>query len=213
MRVSTAIPAAEKRMMLTLFHAPHSRSTRILWLIEELGLPHDLRYVSIRYRDGSGDGPDPANPHPDRKVPALCHGDALVTESAAVALYLADLAPQAGLAPAIGDADRGPYLTWLSWVEGEFGPALFQRLAAAPGAPEPAAFSAALRRIDDALARGLFLLGSRFSAADVMLGGTLDWARQVLPDTGAIAAYAERLAARPAFARAMARDAAPQVAA
>jgi len=70
--------------MLTLFHAPRSRSTRFLWLLEELGLPHDIRYVSIRYADGSGDGPDPANPHPDRKVPALRHGDALVTESAAV---------------------------------------------------------------------------------------------------------------------------------
>ena len=196
--------------MLTLFHAPRSRSTRFLWLLEELGLPHDVRYVSIRYADGSGDGPDPANPHPDRKVPALRHGDALVTESAAVATYLADLAPEAGLAPAIGAADRGAYLTWLSWIEGECGPAIASRFGVAPGDPEPAAFTAALRRIETALSRGPFLLGERFSAADVMLGGTLDWARQVLPADGTIAAYGARLAARPACVRAMARDAVPQ---
>jgi glutathione S-transferase len=199
--------------MLTLFHAPRSRSTRILWLLEELGLPHDVRYVSIRYSDGSGDGPDLANPHPDRKVPALRHDDALITESAAVALYLAELAPQAGLAPAIGAADRGAYLTWLSWIEGECGPALASRFCAAPGDPEPAAFTAALRRIEAALARGPFLLGERFSAADVMLGGALDWARRVLPAEGAIAAYSARLADRPAYHRAMGRDAAPQTAA
>lgn len=199
--------------MLTLFHAPRSRSTRLLWLLEELGLPHDVRYVSIRYNDGSGDGPDPANPHPDRKVPALQHDDALVTESAAVAMYLAELAPQAELAPAIGAADRGAFLTWLSWIEGECGPAIASRFCVAPGDPEPAAFTAALRRIEAALVRGPFLLGVRFSAADVMLGGALDWARPVIPAEGAIAAYSARLAARPAYVRAMARDAAPQAAA
>lgn len=195
--------------MLTLFHAPRSRSTRIIWLLEETGLPFQLRYVSIRYRDGSGDGPDAANPHPDKKVPALLHDDRLVTESAAVAIYLADLATEAGLAPAIGDHDRGAYLTWISWIEAEFGPAIFQRLAGGTDAPAPASFEAALRRLDEALTTGPFLLGARFSAADVMLGGTLGWARAILPTTGPIPAYLIRLAARPAFARAMARDAAP----
>ncbi|MCI1143565.1 glutathione S-transferase [Sphingomonas sp. WKB10] len=79
---------------------PRSRSSRIIWLLEELGAPFQLRHVTIRYMDGSGDGPDPANPHPDKKVPALLDNDALVTESAAVATYLADLLPMAGLAPA-----------------------------------------------------------------------------------------------------------------
>ena len=65
--------------MLTVFHAPRSRSTRIIWLLEETGLPDDLRCVTIRYMDGSGDGRDPANPHPDGKVPALRHDVALVT--------------------------------------------------------------------------------------------------------------------------------------
>jgi glutathione S-transferase len=195
--------------MLTLFHAPRSRSTRIIWLLEELGAPFYLRHVTIRYRDGSGDGPDPANPHPDKKVPALLHDDALVTESAAVAIYLADLQSDAGLAPPIGARDRGAYLTWISWVEGEFGPAIFQRLAAGAAAPLPAPFKAALRRLDEALADGPYLLGERFSAADVMMGGTLAWGHDVLPTEGLIPAYIARLAARPAFTRAMARDAVP----
>lgn len=195
--------------MLTLFHAPRSRSSRIVWLLEELGAPFELRHVTIRYLDGSGDGPDPANPHPDKKVPALLDNGTLVTESAAVATYLADILPMAGLAPRIGDQDRGAYLTWISWIEGELGPAIFHRLSAGADAPTPAGFQAALSRLDSALTNGPYLLGERFSAADIMLGGTLGWAHDVLPAEGPILAYLVRLAARPAFTRAMVRDAAP----
>ena len=100
---SAAGRAAEDHTLLTLFHAPRSRSTRIVWLLEELGSPYELRYVTIRYMDNSGAGPDPANPHPDKKVPALLHDGVLVTESAAVATYLGDLMTAAGLAPHLGD--------------------------------------------------------------------------------------------------------------
>ncbi len=194
--------------MLTLFHAPRSRSSRIIWLLEELGVPYQLRYVTIRYSDGSGEGPDAANPHPDKKVPALLDDDVLVTESAAVATYLADQADGAGLAPWIGDGDRGRYLTWLSWIEGEFGPAIGARLGAAAG-ETPSAFVAALARVERALAEGPWLLGERFSAADVMMGGTLGWAHRLMPSDGVIPAYLARLTQRPAFHRAMARDAVP----
>ena len=107
--------------MLTLFHAPQSRSSRIVWLLEELGVDYDIRYVDIfRSMTGSG-GRDAANPHPDGKVPALTHNDALVTESAAVALYLTDLFPEAGLGAAAGSAERAAYVTWLAWGR-EFSP-------------------------------------------------------------------------------------------
>ncbi len=195
--------------MLTLFHAPRSRSTRILWLLEELGAPFHLHHVTISYMDGSGDGPDPANPHPDKKVPAILSDQELVTESAAIAVYLGDLHPETGMAPRIEDRDRGAYLTWISWVEGEFGPAIFQRMAAGPDAAAPASFEAALQRLKGALSEGSYLLGERFSVADVMLGGTLAWARDLLPAEGEIPAYLARLASRPAFGRAMARDARP----
>ena len=74
--------------MLTLFHSPQSRSTRFLWLLEELGAEYEVEYVTIPRMDGSG-APDPKNPHPEKKVPALLHDGHLVTESVAVALYLA----------------------------------------------------------------------------------------------------------------------------
>lgn len=197
--------------MLMLFHAPRSRSTRIVWLLEELKAEYHLQHVTISYMDGSGAGPDSANPHPDKKVPALLHDSVLVTESAAVATYLADLHPEAELAPAVGDRDRGLYLTWISWIEGEFGPAIFARMTAGPDAPAPAAFEAAMQRLTRALAAGPYLLGERFSAADVMLGGTLGWANHVMPLDGMVAAYLARLTARSAFVRAMARDAAPRL--
>lgn len=83
--------------MLTLFHSLQSRSSRMIWLLEELGADYELRYVDIPRMDGSG-RPAPANPHPDKKVPALAHDGALVTESAAICLYLTDLHPEAGVA-------------------------------------------------------------------------------------------------------------------
>jgi glutathione S-transferase len=97
--------------MLTLHHAPRSRSLRILWLLEEIGEPFEVNYVSIARGQGAGE-PDPKNPHPDKKVPALTHDGVLVTESSAIVLYLTDAFPAAGLGPRIGDPDRAPYLTW-----------------------------------------------------------------------------------------------------
>ena len=93
--------------MLTLFHAPWSRSGRIVWLLEEIGADYDIRYVDIFRAMTQSGARDPANLHPDGKVPALLHDDVLVTESAAVALYLTDLFPEAGLGAPVGSAERG----------------------------------------------------------------------------------------------------------
>src|SRR6188474_3682695 len=103
--------------MLTLYHAPQSRSSRIIWLLEELGADYQLVITDIPRQDGSG-APDPRNPHPDQKVPALVHDGVLLTESIAILQYLADAFPQARLAPPIGDRARGPYLTWLAYYAG-----------------------------------------------------------------------------------------------
>ena len=194
--------------MLTLFHAPRSRSTRIVWLLEELGADYDIRYVSIRYRDNSGAGPDPANIHPDKKVPALLHDGTLVSESTAVALYLTDLLPAAGLAPAVDHADRGRYLTWMIWTDTEFAPAMFAQMSGVGSSPlAQANHQAAVGRLTDALARGPYLLGDRFSAADVMVGASIRFFRGQLPDSPAIDAYLERISSRPAFGRMLAKDA------
>ena len=200
--------------MITLYHAPHSRSSRVIWLLEELGASYDLRYVSIRYGDGSGDGPDAANVHPDKKVPALVHDGALVTESTAIAIYLCDLFPKAGLAPAVGAAERGAYLAWLCWTDNELAAAIFGKLSGRGDDPRvKLGYEAAVRRLDEALARGPSLMGEHFTAADVMVGATIAWARAHLPPSAAIDAYVERVTGRPANIRALAKDAPGQLAA
>ena len=109
--------------MLTLFHAPRSRSFRMLWLLEELDVPYTLKVVNIRRADGSG-AADPANPHPHGKVPALTDDSAMVFETPAIALYLTDKFPAAGLGPQVGEADRGAYLSWLAYYTGVIEPSL-----------------------------------------------------------------------------------------
>jgi len=193
--------------VLTLFHAPQTRSSRILWLIEELGADVEVAHCEIAHRNGQKVGEaDPRNPHPDGKVPALIHDGALITESAAVALYLTDLHPQAGIGAAVGSPDRGALLTWLTWAAGELEPALFARMAGADDAFAIARYEAAMDRLLDALWTGPFLMGDRFTVADVMVGSTLAWVRHLLPDSPLFDRYRDRLAARPASGRAAARD-------
>ena len=195
--------------MLMLHHAPQSRSSRIVWLLEELEAPCELKIVDIPRMDDSGK-PDPSNPHPDKKVPAIVDDGALVTESAAVCLHLTDKFPAKGIGPVVGDPLRGPYLSWLFYNAGviemvmhmEFGglmdnPALQRTFR---GRAEVDA------RILAALEAGPYLLGERFSAVDVLIGSTGMWMRQMMPKGKVVDDYLVRLAARPALARANAKD-------
>jgi len=192
--------------MLTLFHAPRSRSSRLVWLLEEIGVDHEIRYCDIVRADGSG-ARDPANPHPDGKVPALIHDGALITESAAITLYLTDLFPGSGLGPPAGDRDRGEYLTWLAWSTGELEPALGTRALGRPsGDGLDRRYEDAVDRLLDRLWSAPYLMGDRFSAADVLIGSALMWARPLLPESPTLDAYVARLADRPARLRAQARD-------
>lgn len=194
--------------MLTLFHAPQSRSSRIVWLLEEIGVDYDIRYVDIfRAMTGTG-GRDDANLHPDGKVPALLHGDALVTESAAVALYLTDLFPEAGLGAAVGTPERAAYVTWLAWTAGEMEPAYWGRISGqTDGDPVARArYDAVIARLFSALERGPYLMGERFTAVDVMVGSALAWGREYSPHSPLLDAYLARIMERPANATATARD-------
>jgi len=193
--------------MLTLYHAPRSRSSRFLWLLEEIGAPYEVVKVDIRRGDGSGT-PDPRNPNPDKKVPTLVHDGALVMESAAICVYLTDAFPDAGLGPRIGDPKRGPYLTWLAWYAGVLEPLLVAR-ATGKVADDPAhktAYAALTHRLEAALSPGPFLLGESFSAADVLIASAFQWARQLMPEGAAFDRYVERIAGRPALHRALAKD-------
>jgi glutathione S-transferase len=195
--------------VLTLFHAPRSRSSRFVWLLEELGADYQIRYVDIPRMDGSG-AADPSNPHPDKKVPALAHDGAVVTESAAIALYLTDLHPEAGVGPALGDARRGAYLTWLAYYAGVIEPVVTIEFAELG---DHAVLTRTFRglkemndRVRDALDRGPYLLGEAFSAADVLVGSLGQFAREMLPAGDPVDAWLAALNARPALARALAKD-------
>lgn len=192
--------------MITLYHAPRSRSSRIIWLLEELGAEYEIKKVGIRRGDGSG-APDPANPHPHGQVPAIEHNGVLITESGAIVLYLTDLYPKAGLGPLPGDPKRGEYLTWLFYYAGVFEPLVQMHFGGMmkdnPGLQ--AQHAAMVAHIEGTLSKQPFLLGDTFSAADILFLSAVQFARNLLPEGKVIDDYAAR-GMRPAVQRAMAKD-------
>jgi glutathione S-transferase len=196
--------------MITLYHAPRSRSSRFIFLLEELGAPYEIKPVTIRRGDGSG-ALDPANPHPHGKVPAIRDGETLVFESAAVALYLTDKFPAGGIGPLVGDPLRGAYLTWLAYYTGTMEPAwmsAFMKWDIPRGTAGWVATGEVMDFVNAALAKGPYLLGAQFSAADILVGTTfkLFMGSPLLPRTDLLEAYVTRVTGRPAYARSQARD-------
>ena len=196
---------------ITLFHAPMSRSSGVLCLLEELGATYDLTVLDLQAGDSRR--PEFLSVNPMGKVPTILHNGAVITEQVAIYLYLADLYPEAGLAPAIGDPLRGPYLRWMAFMGASFEPAIIDRAASRdPGMAKMSPygnFDTALGTVVSHLSKGDFLLGSRFCAADVLWGSGLNWTLSVglVPDLPVIRAYANRVGARPAIIRARAKDA------
>src|SRR5258708_2555076 len=197
--------------MLTLYHAPRARAFRTLWLREAIGSPYEIKAVSIRRGDGSGTR-DSANPHPHGKVPALVHNGALIYETTAIALYLTDAFPDARLGPKIGEADRGAYVTWLSYYSGVFQPsptAKVLQLHPTYRAFGWAPFEEVVEHLTATLQNRLYFLGELFSAVDVVFGGSMPllMSRQILPENDIFKDYVTRITARQAFARTQAKDA------
>ena len=196
---------------VTLFHSPNTRSTGALVLLEELGADYALHVLDMKAGEQRGAAYLAVNPM--GKVPAVRHGDALVTEQGAVFLYLADLYAEAGLAPPLGDPLRGPYLRWMVYYGSSFEPALIDRAMkrepASPSMLPYGDYDTMLKTLTDQLAKGPYLLGEKFSAADVLWGTALTWTTmfKLVPDLPVIAAYTARVNARPAVVRARARDA------
>jgi glutathione S-transferase len=193
-----------------LYHAPHTRSSGVVLLLEELGVPYRLQVLD--FQAGEHRKPDYLAVNPMGKVPALRHGDALVTEQVAIYIYLADLFPEHGLAPAIGDALRGPYLRWLVFYAASFEPAMADR--AQQRGPGPAAmspygdFDTVLNTLAEQLRQGPWLLGDRFTAVDPLWGSALAWAvaAGLVPERPEFTNYLQHFSARPAVARARAVD-------
>lgn len=195
---------------VTLFHSPNTRSTGALLLLEELGAPYELRVLNMKAGEQRQAAYLAINPM--GKVPAILHDGALVTEQVAIYLYLADRFAGAGLAPATQDKLRGPYLRWMVFYAASFEPAVIDRaLQREPGrqAMSPYGdFDTTLNAVAEQLAPGPWLLGDRFTAADVLWGTALRWttAFGLVPERKEIRAYIDRVNARPAVARVEAKD-------
>lgn len=196
--------------MITLYHRPNTRAARFVFLLEELEAPYTIHPVTIRSRDGSGTR-DPANPHPHGKVPAISDDGIVVFESPAIALYLTDKYPKNRIGPQAGEPDRGAYLSWLAYYGGEFEPAVmckFMKVEAPRGTAGWAPVEEVMAAVIAQLSRGPYLLGEGFSAADVLYATSfaLFAGSPLLPKSPVIDEYVERVTARPAFARALAKQ-------
>jgi glutathione S-transferase len=196
---------------IVLFHWPQSRSAGTRVLLEELGADYSLQVLSLK--KGQQRESSYLNVNPMGKVPAILHGDALVTEQVAIYIYLADLYADAGLAPALNDPLRGPYLRWIAFYGSCFEPAVVDRsLKREPVPPSTCPygdFDTMLSTLTGQLEKGPYMLGERFSAADVLWGCALNWivAFKLVPETPLLRAYIDRVMSRPAAQRAAAADA------
>jgi glutathione S-transferase len=197
-------------MPVVLYHHPFSRAANVVWMLEEIGVDHELRHVDIM--KGAHKAPEILALNPMGKLPILTDGDAVVTESAAIGLYLADRYAPGRLAPALDDPARGTYLRWSLFAPSVIEPGLMAKMSGwsyKPGQAGWGTHEAMLDAIEGAVTAGEFLLGDRFSMADVIFGGTVRYMLtfKMLEPRPAFTAYAERLAARPALQRAEARNA------
>jgi glutathione S-transferase len=195
---------------LVFFHNPHSRSCMTRALLEELGV--EFETCAVDFKRDEQLSADYRNINPMGKVPAIRAGEEVVTETVAIYIWLADLFPQAGLAPATDDLQRGTYLRWLVFYAACIEPAVADRAMKrepGPRAQSPYGdYESVIHTVNAAIGRGPFLLGERFSAADVLWGNALRWLTGfgMVEATPAINAYVERVMARPAQQRALKAD-------
>ena len=192
---------------LTLYYAPRTRAFTALWLLEELGL--EYRLESFDLRSGRHKDADFLALNPMGKVPLVVHDGMPVSELGAIAVYLADRFPRSGLAPASDDRQRPVYLRWLFFASAIMEPCLGEKFF---GWDVPASsvawgsFAQMFSVLEDAAGRGPWLLGERFTAADVLVGATARFGQMfgAFPTTGPVSDYVARLTARDAFQQAAA---------
>ncbi len=194
--------------MITLYWHPQTRASRAHWLLGELGVPYTLEKIDLRDPESRAN-PDFQAASPMGKVPALRDGDVAMADSAAIAIYLADRYPEAGLAPALDDPDRGRYLYWSVYTPGVIEPAMMERFnqwEVNPGTAGWGNFDRMIATLEAGLEPGPWILGDRFSAADTLLGSSVVFMKAfgILPESAVLEAYMARCLERPAYAAAMA---------
>lgn len=184
--------------MLTFYHSPLSRSSTMLWILEELGAEYQVQEVTIHRRDGSG-GVDPTNPHPHGQVPAIAHDGQVIWEQSAIAIYLSELYPGSPLVRAPRHAERGPFISWLVWYSTTFEPALishFDKLTETdPG--KKRLYDKVCILLTERLKEQPYLMGDAPTLPDFFLAGALGFVRSLLPQSEALDAYGARMNDRP----------------
>jgi glutathione S-transferase len=198
-------------MTITLYHHPFSRAAATLWSLEEIGEPYELTFVDIL--KGAQKQPALVDLNPMGKIPVLVDGDVVVTENAAIALYLADRYSSGKLAPRPDDPRRGTYLRWALFAPSVIEPGMTAKNAGwefKPGQVGWGDYESMVKTMEFALAGRDYVLGDTFSAADLVFGGTIRFMLQfgLLEAKPVFSAYAKRLGERPALQRADARNAA-----
>lgn len=195
---------------LILYHFAPSRSMITRWMLEEIGKPYEVRVLN--YKKGEHKQPGYLAINPMGKVPTLVHKGAAISEAAAICCYLADGFPEAGVGVPIGDPMRGPYLKWLFFGPGCLEPAItdamYKREDASPGTLGWGSTEQVLDVLAAALTPGPYLLGDRFTAADVVIGSGLRWGMMTksIHERPEFTTYVARLGERPAQQRSMAAD-------
>jgi glutathione S-transferase len=190
---------------ITFYHAPQSRSLIAHWMLEEVGAPYRFHLLDLKREQHKRSEYLAINPM--GKVPAIAHGDVVITEAAAICCYLADAFPEARLSLAIGEPRRGVYLKWLFYGPSCLEPAIidrmFERPDVRPGSLGYGDFDTVMNVVAAAVASGPYLMGEQFTAADVVIGSGLQWgmATEAVPPREAFKAYTGRLGQRPALQR------------
>ena len=190
---------------LILYTNPMSRGRIARWMLEEVGQPYRAEVLGY---GGTMKSPEYLAINPMGKVPAIKHGDRVVTEGAAICAYLADAFPEAGLAPP--PTDRADYYRWLFFAAGPIEQAVtskslgFEVPADRSAMAGYGSFEAVMGVMEHAVTRGEYVAGDRFTAADVYFGSQVGWGLQFgsIEKRPAFEAYWARISARPAYARA-----------
>lgn len=198
-------------MSVTLYHHPYSRASNVVWMLEEAEVDYELHFVDLM--KGAQKSPEILALNPMGKLPILTDGDRVVTESAAIGLYIADRFAPGRLAPALDDPGRAPYLRWSLFAPSVIEPGSAAKAAGwdyKPGTVGWGTHESMLDAMVSAIAGRDYILGEQFSMADVIFGGTLRFMLQfkMIDPRPVFTEYAERLAARPALQRADAVNAA-----
>lgn len=196
-------------MPVTLYHHPFSRAAGTVWMLEEVGITYELRFVDILA--GEQKTPEILALNPMGKLPILTDGDAVVTESCAIGLYLADRYAPGRLAPGLDDPARGTYLRWSCFSPSVLEPGVMakkENWTFREGAAGWGSYEAMIQAMEGVLSSGPYLLGDTFTMADVIFGGTVRYLLTfgLLEARPAFSGYVERITARPAFQRAEARN-------